>query len=114
MRCPVPGVPLIERLAGSRPARHVAGALLRRFARRRAAFLDRADPAELQRRTLRRLVRRARDTRFGRDHDFAGVRSVADYQRRVPLRDYDALWHDYWQPAFPRLEGVTWPGFVPY
>jgi hypothetical protein len=61
-----------------------------------------------------RLVRRAQDTRFGRDHDFASIRSIEDYQQRVPLREYEAFWKTYWQPSFPRLCDVTWPGSIPY
>jgi hypothetical protein len=64
--------------------------------------------------TLSRLVRRARRTRFGQDHDFDRIRTVADYQRMVPLRDYEALWRDYWQGSFPSLKDVTWPGAMPY
>jgi hypothetical protein len=85
-----------------------------RYAPRRAAALDRLDAAEEQRRTLLRLVRHARATRFGREHDLGRVRTVADYQRQVPLRDYDAFWQTYWRPAFPRLCDVTWPGLIPY
>ena len=103
-----------ERLVGTRAGRVMADAAFARYARRRVRFLDSADPAELQRRTLIRLVRTARDTRFGRDHDFRGVQSVADYQQRVPLREYEAFWRGYWEPAFPQLKGMTWPGRVPY
>jgi len=103
-----------ERLVGTRAGRVMADAAFARYARRRVRFLDRVNAAELQRRTLLRLVRTARDTRFGRDHDFRGVRSIADYQQRVPLREYEAFWRGYWEPAFPDLAGVTWPGRVPY
>ena len=105
---------LLQRVAGSRLVRRAADAGLVRYARRRVAALDRLDVAEAQRRTLLSLVRRARGTRFGRDHDFAGVRTCADYRRRVPLRDYEAFWHTYLRPAFPCLDDVTWPGRVPY
>ncbi len=103
-----------ERLLRSRAGRVMADAAFARYARRRVRFLDTADAAELQRRTLLRLIHTARDTRFGRDHDFRGVRSVADYQQRVPLREYESFWQNYWQPAFPTIENVTWPGPVPY
>ncbi len=63
---------------------------------------------------LRRLVARAAATRFGRDHGFDRIRSVADFQARVPLRRYEAFWRDYWQPAFPRLTDCSWPGLIPY
>jgi hypothetical protein len=48
-------------------------------------------PEAAQRAVLRRLVARNRDTAFGRDHGFAGIRTVADYARRVPLRDYEGV-----------------------
>jgi len=94
--------------------RRAADFAFARYAPRRARALDRLDAAVEQRHTLLRLVRHARDTRFGREHDFPSMRTVADYQRRVPLRDYDAFWQTYWQPAFPRLCDVTWPGLIPY
>lgn len=105
---------LLERLAGGRWLRRAADAGLARYARRRLARLDHRSAARQQREWLLHLVRKAQRTRFGRDHDFASIRSVADYQRRVPLRAYEVFWRDYWQPAFPRLVDVTWPGLIPY
>jgi hypothetical protein len=91
-----------------------AGPLLRAYARRRSAQLAAVDPVAAQRAVLRRLTARAMQTPFGRAHDFARMRSVADYQRAVPLRDYDAFWAEWWGAAFPRLAGITWAGPVPY
>ena len=88
--------------------------LLRLYARHRRRTLRRQDPAATQAQALLRLVRRAARTRFGRDHDFARIASVADFQARVPLRRYEDFWADYWQAPFPRLADVSWPGVVPY
>jgi hypothetical protein len=63
---------------------------------------------------LAALLRRAARTAFGRAHDFAAIRSIDDYQRRVPLRDYEAFWTQWWGPAFPRVGGLTWPGPIRY
>ncbi|MBC7907683.1 MAG: GH3 auxin-responsive promoter family protein [Rhodospirillaceae bacterium] len=87
---------------------------LRLYARRRLASLAREDPAQVQQATLLELVRRAAATRFGRDHDFHRIRSVADYQARVRLRQYADFWSEYWQQSYPRLDNVTWPGPIPY
>jgi hypothetical protein len=105
---------VLSALAGRPLVRRATDALFGRFARGRARQLDRLSAARVQEQALQRLVRHARDTRFGRDHDFAAVRGVADYQARVPLRDYDAFWTGYWSGAFPFLHGVSWPGPVPY
>src|SRR5262245_44686746 len=105
---------IAARVASTSFVRHTADAALRSFARRRTARLDRGSVAAVQDETLLRLVRRAAGTRFGKHHDFPWIRSVEEYQRRVPLRDYDSFWNDYWQPSFPDLAGATWPGRIPY
>jgi hypothetical protein len=87
--------------------------LLRAYARLRLARLARQDPVAVQQRELRRLLARARGTRFGRVHDFAGIRTVAEYQERVPLRQWEDFWREWWQQPFPRLWNITWPGTVP-
>lgn len=88
--------------------------LLRLVARRRIARLLAMDPAAVQEKLLLHLIRRAARTRFGLAHGFGRIRSVADYQARVPLRRYEQFWSDWWQPAYPTLRDVTWPGRIPY
>ena len=105
---------LLQGVAGLPLVRRAADAGFRHYARRRVAQLDRLDVEQVQRHTLLRLVRRAGATRFGKDHDFGRIRTVADYQSRVPLREYEAFWESYWQPSFPSLRDATWPGAVPY
>jgi hypothetical protein len=104
----------LEGLFGNRLARAFVDCGFTWYARRRANALDKLSIADAQQRCLLRLVRFARDTRFGREHDFRGIRSIADYQKRVPLRGYEAFWADYWQCAYPDLANVTWPGRIPY
>jgi hypothetical protein len=88
--------------------------LFRFYARTRGAALDREDAVAQQQRQLLRLVQAARATRFGRDHHFDAIHSVADFQDRVPLRRYEDMWSQYWQAAFPVLTDCTWPGTIPY
>ena len=105
---------VLQSLAGKPLVRRAVDALFGQYARRRVRRLDRRPAARVQHETLLRLVRHAAGTRFGRDHDFDAVRSVADFQQRVPLRHYEQFWEQYWQPAFPYLDDVTWPGRIPY
>jgi hypothetical protein len=88
--------------------------LLAVYARRRLARLARLDPVETQRRQLHFLLRHAAFTRFGKDHGFAGLNNVADYQSRVPLRRYEDFWKTYWEASFPNLSGLTWPDHIRY
>jgi hypothetical protein len=88
--------------------------LLRAYAARRHAQLLAMDPAATQQALLMGLVARAAATRFGRDHGFARIASVADFQRAVKLRRYEDLHADYLGAALPVLDGVLWPGRTPY
>ncbi|MEO1091540.1 MAG: GH3 auxin-responsive promoter family protein [Pseudomonadota bacterium] len=88
--------------------------LVRQLALRRTAALRTADPVAAQRRVLDRLVRHARSTAFGRYHRFDRITGVDAYQAAVPLRRYEDFWRAYWQPGFPCLDNVTWPGRVPF
>jgi hypothetical protein len=101
-------------LAGSRPVRRAADAILLRYAHHRARHLDALDAGCVQHDTLLHLVHHARGTKFGRDHDFVRISSVADYQARVNVHDYEWFWTEYWKDAYPKLDDVTWPGKVPY
>lgn len=40
---------------------------------------------------LRHLLAANQETKFGRAHGFSSIRSVREYQRQVPLRDYDGF-----------------------
>ena len=89
----------------------LGGPLLDQIAARRRRVLERVSRAAIrvQEATLRAHVRTARDTEFGLAHGFASVRSVADYQTRVPLRDYLGF-KASWAAALDGAGHVTWPG----
>ena len=84
----------------------------RLLARRRAKVLAAMDPLQAQTSELEQILATASRTAFGRAHNLAALRSVRDYQRAVPLRTWDQLWQEFWQPAFPVLDNVTWPGRI--
>src|SRR5215831_13867717 len=99
----------------SRPAvRHLVNLGFHLAAALRTAAIEEADPVRTQERTLRRLLRRAHATRFGRDHRFDRIHSVADFRRAVPIRTYESLWDAYLRDHYPVFEDLTWPGRIPF
>jgi hypothetical protein len=88
--------------------------LVRVLAARRRAQLARMDAKAVQEKTLLKLVRRAANTRFGKDHGFAAIKSVADFQARIPLRNWEAMWNEYFKTALPNFHNVSWPDPTPY
>jgi hypothetical protein len=67
------------------------------------------NPHQTQQKEFDQLIAAARDTAFGREHDFASIRSYADFRKRVPVRDYEAF-----RPYIDRIikgeKDVLWPG----
>jgi hypothetical protein len=48
-------------------------------------------PDVAQERLLLRILALHKNTEFGKKHDFSGVRTLADYQRQVPVQEYESL-----------------------
>jgi hypothetical protein len=102
------------RLAGARTVRPLVNLGFHLQSRLRCRELTWAQPAKIQENVLRRLIRRARGTKFGRDHRFDRIETVADFQRAVPLRTYEELWDLYLRDRYPVFEDLTWPGRIPF
>jgi hypothetical protein len=92
----------------------IANAVAATITRRYYQQFKRLAPLQSQEQTLADLLRRAKHTQFGRDHNFAGIDSVNAYQQRVPLRTYEDFNEQYFADAYPRLSDVSWPGAIPY
>ena len=48
-------------------------------------------PIEVQQETRDRLIEKARDTVFGREHGFRDISSFRQFQQHIPIREYDGL-----------------------
>lgn len=80
--------------------------------RRKHAIAHYADHAEeIQLNVLRRLVQKAKNTEWGRQHGYADCQNYADYVRAVPVCDYDTLKGDI-QRMREGQRNVLWPGRV--
>ncbi|RYG33153.1 MAG: hypothetical protein EOO01_33485, partial [Chitinophagaceae bacterium] len=65
-------------------------------------------PVETQQRVFDSLIKKASETRFGKDHEFASITSMEDFARKVPVRDYEQL-RTYIDLVVTGAEGVLWP-----
>jgi hypothetical protein len=98
----------LHHLADCRCVRRFLEVVFSARCRRRLARLDQTTAERAQLRTLLGLVHEARATPFGRDHDFARIRSAADFRRLVPLRSPAELWRTYGAAR------AAWPGPPPF
>ncbi|MBX3448370.1 MAG: GH3 auxin-responsive promoter family protein [Planctomycetaceae bacterium] len=64
--------------------------LARKVAKERLAFHHATmQPREVQHQLLSRLLRQHGDSAFGQDHGFRELHTLADFQRRMPISEYD-------------------------
>jgi hypothetical protein len=66
-------------------------------------------PVETQERLLRWLLVEARETSFGKDHDFQRIDSHETFTHKVPIRDYEEL-KPYINRVVAGEENILWPG----
>lgn len=62
---------------------------------------------------MQRLVSKARETKFGRDHQFAQIKNYDDFKKHIPIRDYEGL-RPYVEQIIDGESDVLWPGKPKY
>ena len=85
---------------------------------------DRKSPYEYQKKELRRLIKTAKSTQFGKKYNFDEIlKSFSDsdpnkfyefYKSRVPVYSYNELFREWWHKTKAGEENVCWPGVVKY
>ncbi|MFT4985208.1 MAG: hypothetical protein ACI8U0_000840, partial [Flavobacteriales bacterium] len=75
--------------------------------KKRATWLK--DPVKTQKKVLQRLIKKAQNTSFGKDHDFLKIIDYESFKARVPVREYEEL-RKYIDDMTSGKEDVLWPG----
>jgi hypothetical protein len=75
-------------------------------------------PIDLQRKTLRRLMRKAQYTEFGKHFNFSEMLNEMDFieafQRNIPFYDYDKIHDEWWYRSLNNEPNITWPEKIKY
>jgi len=66
-------------------------------------------PIETQEKVFRDLITQAQHTQFGKDHDFANIKTFQDFAAKVPIRDYEQL-RPYVDRVVKGEENILWKG----
>lgn len=67
------------------------------------------NPVVTQQKVFSQLLAKAKDTQFGKDHDFSGITTYAQFAAKVPVRDYEGL-KSYVDRVVHGEENILWPG----
>src|SRR6185503_8853172 len=63
----------------------------------------------LQKETFLQLLEQAKNTEFGKAHNFGQIKTYEDFKKHVPIRDYEDL-RPYIEHVTNGEENVLWPG----
>ena len=66
-------------------------------------------PVETQQKVFKSLIENAKETKFGKDHRFNEIKTTDDFQKRVPVRDYEDL-KSYIDKVKLGEENILWKG----
>ena len=55
------------------------------------------------------LIKKARNTKFGKNHGFSEISNYQEFKKRVPIRDYEGL-REYFEKVKSGEKDILWPG----
>lgn len=68
-----------------------------------------SNPVETQQTVFQNLIHQAKETQFGKDHNFSEIKSFSDFAKQVPIRDYEEL-KPYVDKVVKGEEDILWKG----
>lgn len=72
------------------------------------------DHAKAQDKTLLQLLKRAKDTSFGKHYRFSEIikdkNTTSSFRKSIPYFDYDKLKDEWWHKVHEGKKNITWPG----
>jgi len=83
-----------------------------------ALRLSKKDARSQQARVLKKLLKKARFTRFGQQYNFDNILLSKDpakeFQQAVPVHDYNKIYEEWWKKTLDGTPDVTWPGKIKF
>ncbi|MCK5781906.1 MAG: GH3 auxin-responsive promoter family protein [Flavobacteriales bacterium] len=68
-----------------------------------------SEPEETQLKVFKHLIEKAKNTEFGKDHNFDNIKSYDDFRGNVPVVAYEGL-KEYIDKVIDGQEDILWPG----
>jgi GH3 auxin-responsive promoter len=83
-----------------------------------ALQLPKNSPRNQQIKVLKKLLKKAADTEFGKAYNFDEIINSKHpgkkFQELVPVHDYNKIFNGWWKKTLDGTANVTWPGQYPY
>ncbi len=100
---------------------YVLGSIIKRAIKMRGKMPDMfkyKNPYRTQKKELKKLLKKAVNTSFGEYYGFDKIlkrkNPVAEFQKKVPVHDYNKIFRNWWYRTLNGEPYVCWPGRVKY
>lgn len=94
------------------------GSIIKSLIELRETIVPEASAEKAQEEVLKRLLKKAKDTEFGKHYNFKEILESKDpgksFAEKVPYFDYNKLNKEWWHRLHEGEENITWPGRPPY
>ena len=67
------------------------------------------NPLKTQEKVFLNLIKKGRDTLFGKQHEFDKITTIETFKSKIPIRDYEGLRH-YIEMIISGEQNILWPG----
>ncbi len=67
------------------------------------------NPSATQKKQFDYLIKKARNTKFGKNHGFSEISNYDQFKKKVPIRDYEGL-REYFEKVKSGKKDILWPG----
>ncbi|MEL4307994.1 GH3 family domain-containing protein [Joostella sp. CR20] len=92
----------------------VLGSIIKGIIELADTVISEEDAVKSQHKVLKHLLEKARETQFGKDHNFEEILNTDAFEKafatNVPYFDYNSLNEKYWSKLHQGEEDVTWSG----
>lgn len=96
----------------------IIGSIIKNLIDLRGSIVSEPKAEEAQLEVLKKMLKKAKDTQFGKHYDFASILEADDipkvFAEKVPYFDYNKINEEWWSKMHEGEKNVTWPGKPPY
>jgi hypothetical protein len=96
----------------------IVGSIIKKIIDLRDSIVSQPEAQEAQLEVLKKLLKKAKDTQFGKHYDFEAILEADNipkmFAEKIPYFDYNKINDEWWSKMHEGEENVTWPGKPPY
>jgi len=92
----------------------IIGNIIKGVIEARGVLSKESSPVDEQKKVLKELLDKAKDTQFGKQYDFVSILESdnisKEFSNAIPYHNYNKITEEWWSKTIQGEPDVTWPG----